>query len=315
MTLEDIFWGIPEVRKIYWSVQPAKWIYKLSPELGCKLIYRACCGKKLDLNDPQTYNEKIQWLKLYDSSPLKTTLADKYLVKEWVAERIGDEYIIPTLGVWDSFDDIDFGELPNQFVLKATHGSGMNIIVRDKTTFDISDARKKYDLWMKRNLGYHTLELHYIDIQPRIIAEPYIENSGGNLYDYKIHCFNGEPKYIHYIGERAQNTTKEVFLDVDWNTMPFITGTYPRFIIDIPKPSYLSELLHISEALAKDFAYVRVDFYVLNDGSFLFGEMTFAPGSGFYHWDPPEYDKIIGDEIKLPNRRTAMYNNARLSDI
>jgi len=132
MTLEDIFWGIPEVRKIYWSVQPAKWLYKLSPELGCKLIYRACCGKKLDLNDPQTYNEKIQWLKLYDSSPLKTTLADKYLVKDWVAERIGDEYIIPTLGVWDSFDDIDFNELPNQFVLKATHGSGMNIIVREK---------------------------------------------------------------------------------------------------------------------------------------------------------------------------------------
>jgi hypothetical protein len=188
----------------------------------------------------------------------------------------------------------------------------MNIIVRDKKTFDILDARKKFALWMKQNLGYHTLELHYIDIRPRIIAEPYIENSGGNLYDYKIHCFNGQPKYIHYIGERAQNTTKEVFLDVDWNTTPFITGTYPRFIIDITKPTNLSELLHISEALAKDFTYVRVDFYVLNDGSFLFGEMTFAPGSGFYHWDPPEYDKIIGDEIRLPNQRMAMYDNTRL---
>jgi hypothetical protein len=262
--------------------------------------YESTTGTPLDLENPQTFNEKIQWLKLYDSTPLKTRLTDKYLAREWITENIGEEYLIPLLGVWDSFDEIDFDALPNQFVLKANHGSGWNVIVKDKVTLDKADAKAKFDKWVKLNFAYIAgLELHYKDIVPKIIAEKYIENDEGGLYDYKVHCFNGKPMYIHYIGDRAYHSTKEAFFDTEWRLMPFTSRTYPQYDDQIQAPERLSELLQFAEKLAKEFIYVRVDFYVLNDGSFKFGEMTFTPGSGVYKWEPPEYNSKLGKLLVL----------------
>jgi hypothetical protein len=263
--------------------------------------YESVTGTPLDLENPQTFNEKIQWLKLYDSTPLKTRLTDKYLVREWITEKIGEEYLIPLLGVWDSFDEIDFDALPNQFVLKANHGSGWNVIVKDKATLDKVDAKVKFDKWMKLNFAYMAgLELHYKDIVPKIVAEKYIENDEGGLSDYKIHCFNGKPMYIQYIGDRAYHSVKAAFFDPEWRLMSFTSRTYPRCDVQIPAPERLNELLQFAEILAKEFIYVRVDFYVLNDGSFKFGEMTFTPASGVSGWEPPEYNSKLGELLVLP---------------
>ena len=269
-----------------------------------KAQFKSATGKPLNLENPKTFDEKIQWMKLYDSTPLKTELADKYLVRAYVAEKIGDEYLIPLLGVWDAFNEIDFEKLPNQFVLKANHGSGWNIIVRDKSKFDKKDAKKLFEKWMKRNYAFQAgLELHYKDILPLIIAEEYIENGGGNLFDYKVHCFGGKAMYIQYIGDRATHTTREGWFDRDWKLMSFTDGCYPKYDSNIPKPNNLKELLSLSEKLALPFSYVRVDFYVLNDGSIKFGEMTFTPASGMHNWFsdgdmiPDEVDLMLGELI------------------
>jgi len=269
--------------------------------------YQFTTGKVLNLNNPKTFDEKIQWMKLYDSTPLKTKLADKYLVREYVAENIGEAYLVPILGIYNQFDEIDFDTLPNQFVLKANHGSGWNIVVRDKAEFDLGNAKKMFDRWMKTNFAYKAgLELHYKDIPPKIVVEKYLENNGGNLFDYKVYCFGGKATYIQYIGGRATDTTHEGWFDTEWNLMPFRGGNYPRYDTDIPKPSNLKELLSLSEKLASPFSYVRVDFYVLNDGTFKFGEMTFTPASGIHKWvsddgmTSEEVDLMLGSLIPTP---------------
>lgn len=279
-----------------------KYYQNLDPKeypVALKTWYEKVTGKPLNLENPKTFNEKIQWMKLHDSTPLKTRLADKYLVRDWIAEKIGEEYLIPLLGVWDTFDDIDFDTLPNQFVLKANHGSGWNVIVRDKAAFDKREAKKKFDQWLKTNYAYKPeLELHYRDIVPKIIAEEYIENNGGNLYDYKVHCFNGDPKFIQYIGDRAEHNTREIFYNINWEAMPF-TYTYPRYNISIPKPNNFSKMIEAARTLSNGFRYVRVDFYQLNDGSLKFGELTFTPAAGKDSWNPDKFDKILGDLIIL----------------
>lgn len=272
--------------------------YSLFPTQSLKITYRLRFGERLNLSNPQTFTEKIQWIRLYDHDQLKTQLSDKYMVRKWIEERIGSQYLIPLLGVWNSFDEIDFKKLPKKFVLKANHGSGWNIIVHDKSQFDVVDARKKCTKWLKTNYGKMCLEPQYVNIVPKLIAEQYIENDNGNLYDYKIHCFAGKATYIQYIGDRASHATKEVFYDREWNCMPF-TYTYPKYDVPIPEPHNLKRLLELAETLAHGFPYVRVDFYVLNDGSFKFGEMTFTPAGGCDKWNPPEYNKILGDMIKL----------------
>ena len=268
-----------------------------------KKWFKSATGKPLNLENPKTFGEKINWMKLYDSTPLKTQLADKYLVRNYVSEKIGEEYLIPLLGVWSSFDEIDFEKLPNQFVLKANHGSGWNIIVRDKSEFDKNSAKKMFDKWMKTNYAFQAgLELHYKDINPKIIAEKYIENSGGNLSDYKVHCFGGKAIYVQYIGDRATQTTHEAWYDRQWKLMPF-TLTYPKYEQDIPCPNNLGNLLRLSENLSSPFSYVRVDFYVLNDGQFKFGELTFTPASGGDTFTPDKYNLEIGELITWTNQR------------
>ena len=254
-------------------------------------------GKKLDLTDPKTYNEKLQWLKLYDSTQQKADLTDKYKVRDYVREKIGEKYLIPLLGVWDGPDDIRFDELPNQFVLKANHGCAYNIIVRDKAQMNEKAARNQIKKWLGENYAFHSLEMHYSLIERKIIAEEYIENIGGDVFDYKVFCFGGKAKYIMFLSERKKKL-KMAFYDLEWNRMPF-TYSFEPLDHDIPKPDNLAELIQAAEALAEGFPHVRVDFYILNNGEIKFGEMTFTTCSGACKWEPSEYDRILGDLISL----------------
>lgn len=264
--------------------------------------YKKSFGKPLNLDNPKTFDEKVMWLNLYDANPLKTQLADKYSVRKWVSEKIGEEYLIPILGVWDSFDEIDFDSLPNQFVLKANHGSSWNIIVKDKSNFDVAEAKQKFNHWMNLNYGFlEIIQLQYINIPPRIIAEKYLENNNGELSDYKFHCFNGTPKYIQYMtGRENHDTLCEKIFDLNWGELPFVQN-YPKYPENVPCPQTLNRMTELVQNLSEDFPYVRVDLYSLDDGSIKFGEMTFTPGFG--NWNPSEYIDICGDYITLPKEK------------
>ena len=268
-----------------------------------EIWYRSKTGHLLNLDNPQTYNEKIQWLKLYDSTPDKTRLADKYLVRDWVAEKIGAEYLVPLLGVYDKFEDIDFDKLPNQFVIKCNHGSGYNIIVKDKSQMNIDDIKNKVNQWMCENFAYrYGYELHYRDIEPKIIIEKYIENQGTNdLYDYKFWCFDGKVYYIQFLSERNLDGLKMAFYDKKWNKQNFVYN-YPLDTKNIEKPDNLDEMIKLAEKLSKGFSHVRVDFYRMNDGKLYFGEMTFSSASGVSNWNDETINQKFGDLIKLPSK-------------
>lgn len=253
-------------------------------------------AKNLNLDNPQTFNEKIQWLKLYDSTPIKTQLTDKYLVKDWIKEKIGEKYVVPLLGVYNSFDEIDFDKLPNKFMLKCNHGSGWNFVVKDKNKLNKAAAKKLFDLWMNKNFAYCAgFELQYKNIKPKIIAETYLENNGEKLGEYKVWCFNGKPEFIMFMNDR-------LIFDKNWNVQPFYGNN--SYKGEIPsRPQKLDEMLEVSQKLSSDFAFVRVDFYLLNDGTIKFGEMTFTPNTGTYKWNLNKYDKILGEMINLPKEK------------
>ena len=263
-------------------------------------------GESLDFNNLRTFTEKLQWIKIFDATPLKSRLADKYLVRNWVEERIGQEYLIPLLGVWDNFDEIDFDELPNQFVLKCNHGSGMNIIVRDKRNFDKQSAREKFNAWLAVDYGALLgLELHYTRINRKIIAEKYIENMSNGVIDYKFHCFNGKIQFVQVIGDRdfARHTRYQKFCDLDYKDIGAMFEDYPHFPYDVPKPKEFEKMKLFARLLSKDFSYVRVDFYEIG-GKILFGEMTFTSDNGYLpHKRTWTYEKDaeVGDMLKLPN--------------
>ena len=259
-------------------------------------------GKKLNLNNVSSFNEKMQYLKLYDNSELKTIFADKYLAPQKVKEICGDKIkIIPCLGVYTNAKEIDYSTLPEKFVLKCNHGSGMNIIVKNKQTLNKKNVAKKLNNWLKINYAYRNgaFEMQYKDIPPRIIAEEYIEEVDGNLHDYKIHCFNGEPKYIQVIGNRnlETHTALECYFDTAWNKMNF-TDVFPMYQKDIEKPFKLNEMIEVAKKLSQNFKYVRVDLYIIRDAIY-FGELTFTSGNGIYKWSPETADIEVGKLIKL----------------
>jgi hypothetical protein len=264
--------------------------------------YKRKTGETLDLENPKTFNEKMQWLKLYDSTPLKTRLTDKYLVRDWVRGQIGEKYLIPLYGVWDKFDDIDFDKLPDAFALKTNHGCKWHIIVSDKRTLDKAEAKRKIGKWLKTNFAFlYGLELQYKDIPPKIIAEELIENNGVVPFDYKIFCFHGAPKFILLNAEKHIEL-KMAFYDLDWNPLPF-SISYPQYEEFVPKPDNLDEMLNIAAKLSRDFIHARVDLYRLDDGSLKFGELTFSSFTGMGKWSPKEYDMIFGEMIVLPETR------------
>ena len=269
--------------------------------------YKKKTKKKINIENPKTFNEKIQWLKLYDYTPLKTQLTDKYLVKEWVKSKIGEKYVIKLLGSWDSFDQINFDLLPNQFVIKTNHGAGYNIIVKDKSKLNIKNARKKINKWMKTDYCFKSgFEFQYLNIKRKIIAEEYLENNKNELYDYKVFCFDGKVDTIAFFSERKKRV-KLAFYDLNWNKLNYTFYGYDKKIM--PKPKNLDELIKLSEILSQGFAHVRVDFYILNDGSIKFGEMTFYTHSGTAHWRPAKVDKIYGKKLKLPSKKKLSFFN------
>ncbi len=264
-------------------------------------VYKERMGYELNLEAPQTYNEKLQWMKLFYHNPLYTTLVDKYSVKQYVEERIGKEYLIPTIGVWDRFDDIDFEKLPQQFVLKCTHDSGGLVICKDKSKLDVQKARETITKCLKHNFYYSGFEWPYKNVKPRIIAEKYmVDESGTELKDYKFFCFDGVPKFVQMDYDRFCGHKRNMY-DINWNRLPFSLEFPTDLEREFAKPKGLDMMIDIATRLSKGFPHVRVDLYNV-DVRVYFGEMTFFHGSGFEHFDPEEWDLKFGKEIKLPSK-------------
>lgn len=255
--------------------------------------------KLLHLDKPITFNEKLQWLKLHCKREEYSKLVDKYEVKKIVASKIGEQYIIPLLGVWDRFDEIDFGKLPNQFVLKCTHDSGGLFICTDKSKLDISAARKKIEWSLRRKYFYEHREYPYKKVPPRIIAEKYlVDETGCQLKDYKVFCFNGEPKFIEVDYDRYTNHKLNVY-DLDWKFVDFYMTSPNDPNIKIERPQCLDEMIRLAKELSKDDVFVRVDFYSIGDKLY-FGELTYHPGAGAINFHPEEYDLKLGEMLRLP---------------
>lgn len=274
----------------------------MSDETYLKLRYNFIMGKKLNLDNPVTYNEKLQWLKLYDRKPAYTKMVDKYEAKKYVADIIGEEYIIPTLGVWDNVNDIDFDMLPNQFVLKCTHDSGGLVICKNKGELDIDNAKSTLNHFLHRNFYSVHREWPYKDVKPRIIAEKYMEDeSGYELKDYKFFCFDGKVNAMFIATDRNEETeTCFDFFDCDFNHIPVING-HPNTKKEIKKPLGFEKMIELAEKLSSGIPQVRIDFYDIN-GNVYFGEITFFHWSGLKKFEPEKYDKIFGDWITLPNK-------------
>lgn len=272
----------------------------MSDEQYLKIKYRLIMKKKLDLEKPQTYNEKLQWLKLNDRKNVYTKMVDKYEAKKYVASVIGEQYIIPTLGVWEKFKDINFEILPKQFVLKPTHTSGDVFICKDKNNIDYKKLKKKVNKWLKRKYYFLHREWPYKNVKPRIIAETYIENKEEiGLKDYKFMCFNGKVKCSFVCTNRNSKQGLSVdFFDLNWKKMPF-TRHYPNSGEHINKPINYNQMLQLAEKLAKNIPFVRVDFYEVNRKIY-FGELTFYPGAGFEEFSPEKYDRVLGEWLDLP---------------
>lgn len=290
--------------KIVWILDQYK-ISKIIPDRAyLKMKYRANFGKKLNLKNPRTYNEKLQWLKLYDRNPEYSRLVDKYEVKPYVAERIGEEFIIPTLGVWDRVEDIDFDALPNQFVLKCTHDSGGLVICRDKSKLNVEEAKKKLNRALHNNFYFSGREWPYKNVKPRILAEEYMEDEvTGELRDYKFFCFDGVAKAL-FIASDRQTAGEEVkfdFFDMDFEHLDFRQG-HPNSQEPIAKPQTFEQMWKLAEELSRGYPQLRVDFYEVN-GKTYFGELTFFHHNGFMPFDPEEWDVTFGNWIQLPNRK------------
>lgn len=276
----------------------------INPKKYIRKIFYKRVGYQLNLDSPTTYNEKLQWLKLYWHHPLLPTLVDKYAVKEYVSKQIGEQYIIPTLGVWDNVCEIDWESLPKQFVLKCTHDSGGLVICPDKTKLDKAAAISKLKNSLAQNYYYYGFEWPYKNVKPRIIAESYMRDSRlGDLPDYKFFCFDGEVKALFIATERNIKgvEVKFDFYDPDFNHLPFTQG-HPNSSGVIAMPESFEEMKELASKLSKGFPHVRVDFYEI-DGQVYFGEMTFFHHGGWTKFDPQEWDYTFGSWIKLPREK------------
>lgn len=277
-------------------------LIKLIPDsIFLRIKYKRVMGKKLELKQPKTYNEKLQWLKLHDHNPEYIKLVDKYEVKKIVSERIGEKYVIPTIGVWDSFDEIDFNKLPSAFVLKCTHDSGGVVVCKDKSMLDIEQTKKKINDSMARNYFWGVREWPYKNIKPRIIAEQYMEDlETGSLDDYKFFCFDGKVDNIMIVRERSEGTPKFYHFDKEWNLCRFnrLTRSLPEGYKEA-KPKFIDEMLEVAEKLSEGFIHVRIDLYEAN-GQIYFGEFTLYNQSGWETGFDDFSDNYLGSLIKLP---------------
>ena len=279
---------------------------KMNDEDYVKKMFKLKMGYELDLDNPVTYNEKLQWLKLNYHNPECVTMVDKYLSKQYVSDKIGDQYVVPLYGVWDSFDEIDFDTLPKKCVLKTTHDCGGVVVCKDKNNFDKAKAKEFLDKHLKNEYFYHCREWPYKQVKPRIIAEKFMKDSKEQteegLTDYKFFCFDGEPKAMFIATDRAKSDTetKFDFFDMEFNHLPFTNG-HSNSNVEIKKPEKFELMIELSRKLSEGFPHVRVDFYE-SEGNIYFGELTFFHWGGFVPFDPPEWDEIFGSWIKLPQK-------------
>lgn len=266
-----------------------------------QMMYWLNIGKKLNLKHPVTFNEKLQWLKLYNRKPEYTIMVDKVKAKEYVAKIIGEEHIIPTLGVWDDPDDIDFDALPDKFVLKCNHNSGTGMyICKDKRKLDVPKVKAELRKGLKENYFLHWREWPYKNVPRKILAEKFMEDGEStDLKDYKLMCFNGNVFCTFVCSDRfSQDGLHITFFDKEWKRLPFVRH-YPASKSLIPKPKAYSEMVALTEKLSKNIPFVRTDFYEIN-GQLYFGELTFFPGSGLEEFSPEEWDEKLGNLIVLP---------------
>ena len=276
-------------------------ILRLSDKKYLELLYEKNFNKKLNLNNPKTFNEKLQWLKLNDRKDIYTTMVDKYEVKKYISNIIGSEYVIPNLGVYNNFDEINFDEMPNQFVIKCTHDSGGLVIVKDKEKFDKESAKKIINKSLKRNFYYFGREWPYKNVKPRIIIEKYMEDKNDKeLRDYKFYCFNGKMKALLLTTNRQSKTEKLAFdyFDEKFNHLNLINYWHPNAKITPHKPINFEKMKELSEKISKGIPHVRVDFYEAN-GKIYFGELTFYAMSGFLKLYPNDWELEWGKLIDL----------------
>lgn len=269
----------------------------MDDETYVKLLYKSVMDEPLHLEDPKTFNEKVQWTKLYDRNPIYTQLVDKLKVRSFVADRVGEEYLVPLLGSWKNADQIQFETLPNRFVLKCNHDSQNVIVCRDKSECNTSEIRKRMKKALKKNYFYVGREWAYRDVEPCVLAEEYLEDESGSLNDYKFFCFDGEPRFM-YVASGRQTDFRMDFFDMDFDHLP-ICGNKPWSDDPISKPECFEEMKTVCAALAKGIAQVRIDLYNVNGRPF-FGEMTFYNWNGIARFDPPEWDLKFGNCWDLP---------------
>lgn len=273
----------------------------ISDEEYLRLRYRQAFGKELNLDNPHTFNEKIQWLKLHDRKPIYTTMVDKYLAKQYITDKIGAEYVIPTLGKWDRFEDIDFTKLPERFVLKCNHDCGSVFICKDKKTFDYAGIGRKIEAALKQNYYWGTREWPYKDVKPCILAEEYMEDSTNHdLKDYKFFCFDGVVKALFIASDRQskEEDTKFDFFDEEFNHLSFSNG-HPNADPVPTKPQSFNKMKELASVLSKGIPLLRVDFYEV-DGKPYVGELTFSHWNGMVPFTPEEWDYKFGEWISLP---------------
>lgn len=275
----------------------------VNPEKYLPRIFKKRMGCSPNLSDPKTYSEKLQWLKLYYHNPLQTKLVDKYEVKKYVADLIGEEYVIPTLGVWNSVDGINWEALPEQFVLKCTHDSGGLVICKDKSKLDYKEAQKKLRRSLKNNYYYYGFEWPYKNVPPRVIAETYMEDKKtGELRDYKFFCFNGEVRALFIATDRQKpgEDVKFDFFDESFRHLPFKQGHENAAVLP-SCPVNFEKMKMLASVISKPFPHARVDFYEV-DGRIYFGEITFFHHGGWTKFSPDEWDVIFGDWLTLPKK-------------
>lgn len=272
----------------------------LSDENFIKLEYLLKMRKKLNLENPKTFNEKLLWLKLHDRNPKYTQLVDKYEVRKHIKKTIGENHLIPLYVVYDNYDQINFSELPNQFVLKPNHTSGNYYICKDKTKINLKHLKQEVNAWLDREYYWVHREWPYKNIKPKIVAEKYLEEfPNQSLKDYKIMCFNGEPKIIQVMSDRTENGFNISHYDINWNELNIDRKYISRIPTKVEKPKNLNEMIAISKNLSQNLPFVRVDLYSVNDSIF-FGELTFYPVSGFMDFANEGDDRLLGDMINLP---------------
>ena len=276
------------------------------------LTYRAKLGSWPDLDSPETFTEKMQWLKLHDRNPAYTTMVDKYCAKDFIASRVGPEYIVKSLAVWSSADDIDPSGLPEKFVLKTNHDCGGVLICTDKDCFDLDDAKAFFRRHLKRNYFYGCREWPYKNVKPVVFAEEFLESEGDNAHDeddnwegideFDFFCFDGEPRLISYCHGDKNDSEKRYndFYDTEWNLLPLTMG-YASSEETIPAPKQLSEMLELSRKLSEGVPFLRVDLFICK-GQVLVGELTFYPWGGFMPFGPAETEGTLGEMVSLPLR-------------